>query len=118
MKRVSNKIKFKMHINSLSGKVIIIITTFIILCAVSWTIIMFINMSGNAKDIAIKGRKNLYENFFAKCNDIQEVCNLAKQTIEQNDSIKDYIKLRQKGEELSSSEKSIFTKKSCLPLKP
>lgn len=67
MKRVSNKIKFKMHINSLSGKVIIIITTFIILCAVSWTIIMFINMSGNAKDIALKDEKIYMKNFFAKC---------------------------------------------------
>lgn len=116
MKRVSNKIKFKMHINSLSGKVIIIITTFIILCAVSWTIIMFINMSGNAKDIALKDEKIYMKTFLQNANDIQEVCNLAKQTIEQNDSIKDYIKLRQKGEELSSSEKINFYKKELSAL--
>ena len=105
-----------MHINSLSGKVIIIITTFIILCAVSWTIIMFINMSGNAKDIALKDEKIYMKTFLQNANDIQEVCNLAKQTIEQNDSIKDYIKLRQKGEELSSSEKINFYKKELSAL--
>ncbi len=111
MKHMSKKENNPKPTISLSGKVIIIITAFIILCAISWTVVMFINMSGNAKDIALKDEKVYMKSFQDKANSIQEVCNLAKQTVEQNSDVKDYIKLRQKGGELTSTDKISFYKK-------
>ena len=98
----------KKHHISLSGKIIIIITTFILLCAFLWTGVMFINMTGNAKEIALNDENAYMKSFRSKMNSVQEVCNLAKQVVSQNSSITDYIKLKQEGKELSTIEKINF----------
>lgn len=98
----------KKHTISLSGKIIIIITVFIFMCAILWTSIMFINMTGNAKDIAINNEKAYMKTFETNLNSVQEVCNLAKQFVSENNTVIEYIKLRQQGKEYSTIEKIKF----------
>lgn len=98
----------KKHNVSLSGKIIIIIITFILMCAVLWTGVMFLNMTGNAKDIALNDEKAYMEALDANVASVQEVCNLAKQVVSRNATIKEYIQLRQNSGELSSIEKIDF----------
>ena len=98
----------KKHTTSLSGKIIIIITVFIFMCAILWTSIMFINMTGNAKDIAINNEKAYMKTFETNLNSVQEVCNLAKQFVSENNTVIEYIKLRQQGKEYSTIEKIKF----------
>lgn len=46
--------------NSLCKKIILIIVVVLILCTSLWTVIMFFNMSKNAKSVALANEKNKY----------------------------------------------------------
>lgn len=99
--------KRKIHM-SLSGKVILILIASIFLCAVLWTVVMFFNMSRNANDIALYDEQTYMKNVETNTNNVEEVCNMAKQIIAQNTSLIDYLIKTRDGKDLESVEKIDF----------
>lgn len=99
--------KRKIHM-SLSGKVILILIASIFLCAVLWTVVMFLNMSRNANDIALYDEQTYMKNVETNTDNVEEVCNMAKQIISQNTSLTDYLIKTRNGKDLEAVEKIDF----------
>lgn len=99
--------KLKFHI-SLNHKIVIVLVATMIILASLWTTVMFLNMSRNAKDIALNDERTYIRSVGSNENSVEEVCNLAKQTIVQQTSLYDYMQLVKSGKDLDTVEKIEF----------
>ncbi len=102
---VRNKQKSKI---SLCKKIILIIVVVLILCTSMWTIIMFFNMSKNAKSVALANEKTNMLNVSSQYTEVEETCYLVKQIILQKKSIIEYIKNVREGKDFNTVSKIDF----------
>ncbi len=103
MKKKSEKFKL-----SLCNKIILIIVVALLVCTILWTIIMFFNMAGNAKDVALATEKTNMLDVSSQFKDVEETCYLVQQIILRKQEIYDYITKVQKNKDLDTVEKIEF----------
>lgn len=101
------KIKKRMHL-SLGQKVILVIVSTMLFCALLWTSVMFVNMVRNAKDNALIEERAFINSVQSDENSVEEVCNLAKQMVSQNTALIEYMELVKSGKDLTTVDKIDF----------
>mgnify|MGYP000757225483 CR=1 FL=1 len=104
----NNRRKIRKSNISLSGKISIIIISFMLGCAILWTSVMFVNIERNAKEIILKDEKAYMDTVKTNAKNVEEVCNLSTQVVSGMNAVLNYIKYVQSGEDYSPVEKIEF----------
>ncbi len=87
---------------SLSHKVILSISFFMIFCAILWTVVISINMTRNAVNNAVDTNKSYIETYVSNSTKLEDVIKMSQKSVKDISPIFDYIKGIKNGKSFSS----------------